>query len=97
MNPIEWLKAIYETFGTPYPRASLAVVTVLGAIFFAAVWQFAANQVEKSHAPSASQPTQLQTSGSASTQGDQSPANTGNGNNVQYEQPSSPKKSKPHQ
>lgn len=40
MNPMETLKAIYETFGTPYPRASLLAVMFLGAISFAAVVAF---------------------------------------------------------
>jgi hypothetical protein len=44
---LQTLKAIYEFFGAPYPRASLAAVAVLGAILFGAVWLFAARQVEK--------------------------------------------------
>jgi hypothetical protein len=85
MNPLQWLKAIYETFGTPYPRLSLVAVSILGAISFAAVWLFAAKQVEKdrhtSHAPS-------QISGPASTTGDRSPAVTGNGNDIKYDESS---------
>jgi hypothetical protein len=87
MNPLQWLKAIYETFGTPYPRLSLIAVTILGAILFASVWLFAAKQVEKdrhnSNAPS-------QVSGPASTKGDKSPAVTGNGNDIKYDQSSHP-------
>src|SRR5258708_37874929 len=89
MNPLQWLKAVYETFGAPYPRASLVAVTILGAILFAAVWLFAAKQVEKdrhtSTAPS-------QASGPASTTGDKSPAVTGNGNTISYDQSSPPEK-----
>jgi hypothetical protein len=86
LNPIDWLKAIYETFGVPYPRASLIAVSVLGAALFAGAWQLAAKQVEKEHkAPSAvvSSPS----TGPATTSGDQSPANTGNGNSFTYENP----------
>jgi hypothetical protein len=93
MNPIEWLKAIYETFGTPYPRASLIAVAILGAISFAAVWVFAAKQVEKGHKVQ-SAPSQV--SGPASTAGPQSPANTGNGNEFKYDQPPPAKEQKPH-
>jgi hypothetical protein len=92
MHPLEWLKALYETFGTPYPRASLVVVAVLGAIFSAAVWVFAAKQVEKDHQVP-SNPSRV--SGPASTAGPQSPANTGNGNEFKYEQPSPPKEQTP--
>jgi len=87
MNPLQWLKAIYETFGTPYPRASLVAVTILGAILFAAVWLFAAKQVQKDHHNS-TVPSQV--SGPASTGGDKSPAVTGTGNNVTYDQSSHP-------
>jgi hypothetical protein len=92
MNPMEWLKAIYETFGTPYPRMSLISVMVLGAIFSGALWLVLARQVEKGRVPTA--PSQA--TGPASTSGDNSPANTGSGNDIQYDQSSHPeKKSKP--
>jgi len=93
MNPIEWLKAVYETFGTPYPRVSLIVVAILGAILFATVWLFAAKQVDKDHQIQ-SVPSRL--GGPASTTGAQSPANTGNGNQFNYgEPPPPPKEQKP--
>jgi hypothetical protein len=47
MNPMETLKAIYETFGTPYPRASLIAVMLLGGILFGAAWLVLARQVGK--------------------------------------------------
>jgi hypothetical protein len=91
MNPLQWLKAVYETFGTPYPRASLAAVAFLGAICFVAVWLFAAKQVEKDR-----QTSSAPMSGPASTTGDNSPANTGGGNQFQYDQSThSQKKPKP--
>lgn len=86
MNPIEMLKSIYETFGTPYPRASLAVVGLLGAICFVAVWLFAAKQVEKG-TPSQSIPSQVN---GPATAGNGSVANTGNGNTI--DQSSAPEK-----
>jgi hypothetical protein len=85
MNPLQWLKAIYETFGTPHPRGSLIAVSILGAIFFAAIWLFAANQVKKDHQTQIAPPS---TSGPATTSGDSSPANTGNGNTFTYDQSS---------
>jgi hypothetical protein len=87
MNPLQWLKAIYETFGTPYPRASLMAVAILGAIFFAAVWLFAAKQVEKDRGAS-TQVVPATASGPASTKGPNSPAVTGSGNDVRYDQSS---------
>ncbi len=97
MNPIEWLKALYETFGTPNPRASMVLVVILGALSFGLVWQFAAKQVEKSHqAASVPSKTGAPPTGAASTTGSQSPAITGNGNQVTYEQqPPSEKKDTP--
>ena len=89
MNPVQWLKAIYETFGTPYPRASLAAVTCLGAIGCAAVWVFAAKQVEKDRQTQTAPPSMT---GPATTSGDNSPANTGNGNTFNYDQPSQPER-----
>lgn len=89
---MEWLKAIYETFGTPYPRMSLLSVMALGAILSGAFWLVLARQVEKGGVTGS--PPQV--SGPASTSGDNSPANTGNGNDIQYDQSSHPeKKTKP--
>jgi len=88
MNPMEWLKAVYETFGTPYPRASLVVVAFLGAVCFGAVWLFAAKQVEKGRQVSIIAPAQVSGTASA-TNG--SIANTGNGNNLSQSSPSEKK------
>jgi hypothetical protein len=91
MNPVEWLKAIYETFGTPYPRASMALVVILGGVSFGLVWHFAAKQVEKSHqAISVPSKAGAPATGAASTTGSQSPAITGDGNQVTYGQTSAP-------
>jgi hypothetical protein len=90
MKPLEWLKAIYETFGTPYPRISLVAVMIVGAIFGGAVWLFAAKQVEKDRRATSNTPSQA--TGPAITSGDNSPANTGKGNNITYDQSSHPVK-----
>jgi hypothetical protein len=103
MNPLDWLKAIYETFGMPYPRASFLVVTLLGAGLFAGTWMLTAKQVEKDHkATSDSSGAQSQPKGAttnhAITSGPQSPAITGHDNQVQYENALKPNehKVKPH-
>ena len=93
MKPLEWLKAIYETFGTPYPRVSLIAVMLICAIFGGAVWLFAAKQVAKDHGTVLN--AQPQVSGPASTTGPNSPANTGNGNDIRYDQSSNHEKKPP--
>lgn len=90
MNPIEWLKAIHEAFGTPYPRASLGVVGFLGAVCFVAVWLFAAKQVEKGHQVSTTAPARVS---GAATADKGSIANTGDGNS--FNQSSAPEKKMP--
>jgi hypothetical protein len=86
---METLKAIYEAFGTPYPRGSLILGMVLSAAAFAVLWLFLAKQVEKGRVPSA--PSQV--SGPA-TAGKDSVANTGNGNTINQSSPTekAPKK-----
>jgi hypothetical protein len=68
---------------------SLIAVSIFGAISFAAVWLFAAKLVEKDHS-NLNAPSQV--NGPASTMGDKSPAVTGNGNNIKYDQSSHPEK-----
>jgi len=84
------LKAFYEAFGTPHPRASLIVVMIISALLGAAAWLFAANQVEKDRKASRSAPSHV--SGGASTSGDSSPAITGDRNNINYGSSTSPPK-----
>jgi hypothetical protein len=74
---MEWLNAIYETFGTPYPRASLVAVMLLCAIFGGAAWLVLARQVNKTSTTNV--PTQVSGPAAASNG---SVANTGNGNTV---------------
>lgn len=92
MNPLGWAKAVYETFGTPYPRASMIVVIVVCAAVGAGAWQFLAKQVERDRVK-VSSPSKV--SGPASTTGNNSPANTGSGNEFNYGQSSPAKEQKP--
>jgi hypothetical protein len=96
MNPLEWLKAIYGVFGTPYPRASLTVVTLLGALIFCGIWIFAAKQVAKDRAALAPAPqsTSSGSVGSASTSGANSPIVPGSGNSFNYSEPEHSSKDK---
>lgn len=93
MNPIQWLKAVYEVFGTPYPRASLLAVAILGALCASALWVFAAKQVEKDRAGVTGSASPPAVSGPASTTGPNSPAVTGGQNDIKYGE--TPQKSKP--
>jgi len=97
MNPVEWLKAIYEVFGLPYPRASLVLVTIFGAVIFFGIWTFAAKHVAKDQASRATprQSTSSSSIGSASTTGANSPIVPGNGNNFNYSEPKQPPKDRP--
>jgi hypothetical protein len=89
---LQWLTDIYDSFGTPYPRASLAVVMILGAICFGAVWLFAAKQVEKERRTS----TAPAVSGPATTSAPNSPSVTGGNNDIHYDQSThTDEKSKP--
>jgi len=80
MNPLDWLKALYEAFGVSHPRASLVSVMALGAIIFGGVWKLAATQYAKTVRSAHVAPT----TGNATTQGSQSPAITGSDNTVTY-------------
>ena len=101
MSPLEWLKALYGTFGAKYPTASLLVVTILGALIAFAIWTLAAHQyqrdverVQQSTATHAEPPTPPK-AGSASASGSKSPAVTGNDNTFIYDESSEPKRPKP--
>ena len=80
---MEWLDFVYEFFGGPkHPYHALAGMVILGAVLGAGFWKFSAWQYGKTHstAPAITQPT----TGNATTMGDQSPAITGSGNQVNY-------------
>jgi hypothetical protein len=95
LNPMEMLKAIYGTIGTPHPKLSLIAVFIIFGGLATGIWWFVGKQVEKDHQtpPQASiQSVPAATSGAASTSGDNSPANTGNGNTFNNDQPPPKKK-----
>lgn len=89
MNPLDWLKTIYDAFGAKHPALSMLVVVCLGALLAAAVWTIARQQYEKAQTIQHAPPTvpgslSPQSTGAASTSGDRSPAVTGSGNTVTY-------------
>jgi hypothetical protein len=95
MNPLDWLKALYETFGAPHPRSSFVVVIILGGICSAGVWALAAKQYEKS----LTKPPEAVVSkpGDATASGDHNVAVSGNHNTIKNGQPEpspTPKKKK---
>jgi hypothetical protein len=93
MDWLKWLKGFYETFGLPHPTISLVLISLLGALLFGSGWTVIGRQVEKDrigHGVKREQKT-----GDATTTGDQSPAVSGNSNNITYEgSPSGEKKHK---
>jgi hypothetical protein len=91
-----WLKPLYEFVGVPWPRVSLFAVMILSAIVGGGIWTLVGKQVEKDHRASTST-TPISTSTSTtsinnSTSGAQSPAISGNGNNVTYNNGNPPDK-----
>jgi hypothetical protein len=90
MNPLDWLKAAYAAVGTPYPRASLIVVMIFGAVIFGVIWKIGEAQVAKGAAVQPS-PATAPSTGPASTNGAQSPANSGSNNSTTYGTDSAPK------
>lgn len=84
-NLMQWMKAIYEAYGVPYPRISLVVVFILGGLIAAGGWRVLGNQVEKEKRTSTSAPI---SAGPITTSGDKSPVITGSGNSVTYDRPS---------
>ena len=96
MNPIEWLKSLYETFGAKHPTASLIVVMLLGAGLAAVLWQIGAQQYQKGQSVPAPVPPVVNT-----TTGPQSPIMPNNGGNITINggnnapQPPPPPKDKP--
>ncbi len=93
MNPFDWLKAAYAAVGAPHPRASLVIVMIFGAVIFGVVWKIGEAQVAKG---AAVQPTSVATpsTGPATTNGAQSPANSGSNNSTTYGADSAPKEKK---
>src|ERR1043166_7951545 len=44
---MEWLKAIYEVLGSDYPRLSLGIAALTGAMLFGGAWWIIGQQYEK--------------------------------------------------
>jgi hypothetical protein len=82
---MQWMKDIYLTFGAPHPRISLVVVFILAGTLAAGAWHFLGKQVEKDRQIPIALPVEI---GPAVTSGDNSPAISGNGNSVTYDQSS---------
>jgi len=94
MNPLDWLKALYETFGAPHPRLSFVVVIILAAICSAGVWAIAAKQYEKSLTKTPDAVITPKT-GNATAVGDHNVAASGDGNVIKNDQSeSNPKTNK---
>lgn len=70
MNPFEYLKLIYETFGAKHPTGSLILVMtlggLLGVVLFGGLWVIAANQYAKS--ATAEQPQTINTTSGSQNQ-----------------------------
>lgn len=50
---MNWLESIYEVAGSPYPRLSIAVAGLAGAIVFGGAWCLIGRQYEKDHSVAA--------------------------------------------
>ena len=87
----KFLKFLYENYGVGHPK-SIYIVIVLGAILGAIVggsglgitWKIIGKQVESDKS---SKGVASQSTGNATTSGAQSPAVTGNQNQIQYQNP----------
>jgi hypothetical protein len=83
LDPREWLKLAYETFGAKHPAFSLISVMIIWALIGGAFWQLGANLYEKSRntpLPTTQSPTPGASpqTGPASVSGDCNAVNTGN-------------------
>jgi hypothetical protein len=81
LNPLEWLKSLYEVFGAKHPTASFAVVMIVGALFAGVLWMVGAQQYEKGRAALGA-PARTSPTGAVTTTAPCSPVITGNGNTV---------------
>jgi len=93
---MQWGEFAYEFFGGPkHPHLALTLMVILGAVLGFGFWKFSGWQYAKTH-PTASSPSITPpASGNANTVGDQSPAISGSGNQVNYGSSSQPKGQKP--
>lgn len=101
MNPIDWISWIYGKFCTNHTFLSYIIVGVLGAVVACLFWARGIDKYRSEHQqarpPSAvaageAQKSLPRNSGNATTSGDESPAVTGSGNSITYDQQSASKK-----
>jgi hypothetical protein len=92
---LDALRDFYGIFGAKHPTLSMVVAMILGAGIAGGFWRLAAYSYEKelrkeSSAQQSSVPSSV--TGPATTSGNQSPANTGNGNVFNSGEPAAPSK-----
>ena len=46
---MDWLRLLYESIGVPFPRASIAMVAVIGALLFGGGWWLLGRQYMNEH------------------------------------------------
>ena len=81
LNPLDWLKSLYEAFGAKHPAFSFMVVMIVGALVFGALWRGGAQQYEKGRT-TMNAPAPLPPAGPISTDAPCSPVTQGSGNTV---------------
>ncbi len=87
-NIMDWLKFLYQLFGSKYPTTSLIVVSVFGAILSGGSWWLIGLKYENDSARHSAPPPRIGVhTGPATTTGNNSPANTGSGNVTTYQRP----------
>lgn len=85
---MDWLKFLYQLFGSKHPTTSLIVVSVFGAILSGGSWWLIGLKYENDSARHSSLPRPISAhTGPATTTGNNSPANTGSGNVTTYQGP----------
>jgi len=85
LNPLQWCKFIFEfTGGDTHPVASFILTSLIFLLFGVLVWRAGSVQYRKDKSNAA--PTQIRpATGNATTSAPRSPAVTGNGNTVVYD------------
>ena len=82
MNPLEWLKSLYEAFGVKHPALSLIIVMIIGAGAFGAIWKLGEHQHEEAVAKAVAAPKPIPPLGPITTDAPCSPVTQGSGNTV---------------
>jgi hypothetical protein len=65
LNPLDWLRTLYETFGAKHPTGSLVGVMLLFGLLGGVLWLVGANLYEKNRPPTANAATAAQASSGA--------------------------------